>query len=119
MATDDLREALSQIEDALGIGRPIGGAKLPDAIRFLRVLTFLRDTLCPRLNDLVKAADGRSGDLAVALADVIMATAGDVPVPAATVARSIVGIGVERFCASPTALVEAEARASGSGASPA
>jgi hypothetical protein len=118
VAADDLREALVQIEEAMGIGRPIGGAKLPDAIRFFRVLTFLRDTLCPRLNDLVKAVDGKGGDLAVALADVIMATVGDVPVPAATVARSIVGIGTDRFCASPTALVEAEARPSESGAPP-
>ncbi|MFD1547086.1 hypothetical protein [Nonomuraea guangzhouensis] len=118
MATDDLRDALSQIEEAMGIGRPIGGAKLPDAIRFFRVLTFLRDTLCPRLNNLAKAADGKSGDLVVVLADLIVAAVGKVPVPAATVARAIVGIGADRFCANPTALVEAEVLPSDSGAPP-
>jgi hypothetical protein len=106
MAADDLHHALSQIEEAIGIGRPIGGAKLPDAIRFFRVLTFLRDSLCPRLNDLARAADGKSGDLVVVLTDLIVATVGRVPIPAATVARAIVGIGADRFCANPAALVE-------------
>ncbi|MEV7012003.1 MULTISPECIES: hypothetical protein [Streptosporangium] len=106
VSDDDLRDALVQIEEATGIGRPIGGAKLPDAIRFFRVLTLLRDAVCPRLTDLAAAADGRSGDLVVVLADLIVATVGKVPVPAATVARAIVGIGADRFCANPAALVE-------------
>jgi hypothetical protein len=118
VATDDLRDALSQIEEAAGLGRPIGAAQLPDAIRFFRVLTFLRDTLCPRLDHLVKAADSKAGDLTVVLADIIVATVGHVPVPAATVARAIAGIGADRFCASPAALVEAETSPAETGASP-
>ncbi|MCP2341520.1 hypothetical protein [Actinomadura rupiterrae] len=106
MATDELRDALIELEDAMGIHRPIGAAQLPDAIRFLRVLTSLRDLLCPRLDELVKAADSDAGDLAAVLTDTIITAVGKVPVPAATVARAVVSIGVGRFCANPAVLVE-------------
>jgi hypothetical protein len=109
MATEDLRDALIQLEEAMGIGEPIGAAQLPDGVRFFRVLTSLRDILCPQVGRFAGAADTKVGDLVAILADTIVTTVGKVPLPAATVAKYIVAIGFERFCVSPTALVEPSA----------
>jgi hypothetical protein len=106
VTTADLRDALVQLENAMGIGQPIGAAELPDAIRFLRVLNALRDILCPRVSQLVRAADTTEGDLVTILADVIVVAVGRVPVPATTIAKHVAGIGVERFCKTPAALVD-------------
>jgi hypothetical protein len=106
VTTTDLRDALIQLETAMGIGRPIGAAELPDEIRFFRVLTALRDILCPRVSQLVLAADTTTGDLATIVADVIVMAVGRVPVPATTIAKHIAEIGVERFCKTPAALLD-------------
>lgn len=92
----------------MGIGEPIGAAQLPAGVRFFRVLTSLRNILCPQVGRIVEAADTKVGDLVAILADTIVTSVGNVPLPAATVARYIVGIGFERFCASPAVLVEDE-----------
>ena len=102
---DDIREALAAVEDAMGIGRPIGAAELPDQIRFFRVLTSLRDLLCPRVGQLVKASDTKTGDLVAIVTDCIISAVGNIPIPAATVAKHVVAIGFDRFCADPAAVV--------------
>lgn len=105
MTAADLREALIDIEEALDIGRPVGAAELPDEVRFFRVLISLRNILCPRLTRIVQVADSESGDLAAVVADCIVSAVGNVPVPAATVAKHLLLIGFERFCSNPTELL--------------
>lgn len=95
-----------QLEEALDIGQPVGASELPDEIRFFRVLSFLRDILCPRLGAFVKAADTDAGDLAAIITDTIVSAVGKFPIPAATISTRIAAIGFDRFCDDPNELLQ-------------
>jgi hypothetical protein len=106
VTSPDVRAALIQLEEALDIGQPIGASELPDEIRFFRVLSSLRDILCPRLGLFVKAADTDAGDLAAIIADTIVSAVGKFPIPAATISKRIAAMGFDRFCEDPNELLQ-------------
>jgi hypothetical protein len=106
VTSPDVRAALIQLEEALDIGQPVGASELPDEIRFFRVLSFLRDILCPRLGAFVKAADTDAGDLAAIITDTIVSAVGKFPIPAATISTRIAAIGFDRFCDDPNELLQ-------------
>jgi hypothetical protein len=105
MADSEVREALLELEAGFGFDRPIGAAELPDQVRFFRVLAKLRDTLCPKLQSFARAADTKASDLVSVVSDTILATVGHFPVPAVTIGKHIVNIGIDQFCADPTTLL--------------
>ncbi len=107
--SNEVREALVRIERALHIRHPIGVANLPDEIRFFRVLTWLRDVLCPQAGNIMRASESRTGELVVLTTDCIVSAIGNIPLPAATIAKHIVGIGFEHFCENPTAVLDSPA----------
>lgn len=105
-SVDDIRDALRQIEKALEIAPPIGAAELPDEVRFFRVLSSLRDALCPQMGYLVESAESRAGELATLISDCIVSMIGHFPIPAFTIAKQIAGMGFERFCEKPVELLK-------------
>lgn len=101
----ELEEALIELEGKLGIEAPLGADELPPPRRFAAVVIALRDKVCPAYEKIRAAFKGDEADLLVQLANIIVA-AFDVATGAAmTIARTIVLIGMKRFCSTPTAIV--------------
>jgi len=105
MPNQDLVEALDEIEQLLHIQPPIGAAELPPGVRYFRVLAALRDRLCPGISTTLEALKTPTGEIATVIADCLLSSMSQLPVPVATVARHVAALGVDKFCSDPSELV--------------
>ena len=101
-----LEEALVELEGKLGIRPPFGANDVPPTRRFAAVLIMVREKICPAYEKIRATIKGDEADLIVQLGNVIVAAFDLAAGAALTIARSIVFIGVKRFCATPTAIVQ-------------
>lgn len=101
----EIDEALVQIEREVGIRPPIGASELPLAARFRAVLLDLKSRLCSRRDAIRERMDSDGSELATVIADTLLSSLSQVPLPVATVSKRIAAIGLDRFCRQPTSLV--------------
>ena len=106
MAEHELLEALVEIEQVLQIQPPIGAAELPPELRFFRVLGFLREQLCPKVETMIGLSNKPEGEIATVIADCLISSFGQIPLPVATVSKHLAKIGVTRFCTDQNTLLE-------------
>lgn len=99
-------EALSLLEEAREISPPIGAGRLPPRARFRQILDFLRGTICPKADEIIKKSESKGGDLAAVVFDVLVSVFTGIPAPCATISKKIAEIGLEKFCINPTKIVD-------------
>lgn len=106
MPDSELLTALIEIEQVMQLQPPIGASELPPKLRFFRVLALLQQQICPKASELVDLANKPEGEIVIAIADCLIATLGQIPIPVTTVAKHVAKIGVKKFCKDQTALLE-------------
>lgn len=106
MSSQELLDALAEIEQALELQPPIGAAELPPELRYFRVLAILRDHICPAVSAIVDFSKKSEGEIITILIDVLVTFLSNLPVPVATVSKHIAALGVERFCSDPSNLLK-------------
>ena len=102
----DLEEALIELEGKLGIEAPFGVDEIPSTRRFAAVLIAVRDKVCPAFESIRATVKSDEADLVITIGNLIVAAFDLTTGAALTIARSIVLIGVKRFCATPTTIVQ-------------
>jgi hypothetical protein len=103
-ADDGLTDALVEIERALNISPPIGAQELPPATRFRAVLIELRSRICPKQEAIAARIESDGVSVAVVIADTLITTLSQIPLPVATVAKHISKIGLAQFCKQPSSV---------------
>lgn len=68
-------------------------------------IKWCKDRLCPRSAEIIAASTSRSGDLTVAITEVVLWKLGSMVPGIPTIARTIAVMGIERFCREPQALL--------------
>lgn len=101
----EIIEALEAFEAELNLSIPKGASKLPLKIRYQVVLTYLRDRLCPQFTKTRDVLKGEKVVLATAIADAISLYVAALNVPAASIARSISIVGIDKFCEHPASIL--------------
>ncbi|MBL8297930.1 MAG: hypothetical protein JNN30_06210 [Rhodanobacteraceae bacterium] len=102
----ELEDALIELEAKLGIEAPFGADEIPPPRRFAAVLIAIRDKTCPAYEKIKAMVKSDEADLGVQIGNIIIAAFDLSTAAAMTIARSIVMIGMKRFCATPTAVVQ-------------
>ncbi|MFC4313640.1 hypothetical protein ACFPN2_31495 [Steroidobacter flavus] len=102
----EVEEALIELEKKLGIEAPLGADTLPPPRRFAAVLIALRDKICPAYEKIRASIKSDEADLVIQIANLIVAAFDLATGAAMTIARTIALIGMKRFCATPTAVVQ-------------
>jgi hypothetical protein len=106
MLTPELAEALEQIERELHLHPPIGATEIPPGIRYFRVLTRLREMICPKAREVVELSKKSEGEVVSIIIDCLISSLSHIPLPVATLSKHVAAVGVERFCADQNALLE-------------
>jgi hypothetical protein len=106
MLAQDLIDALEQIERELHISPPIGATGIPPEIRYFRVLTRLREMICPKALELVDRSKKSGGEIVSIIIDCLISSLGGVPLPIATLSKHIAAVGLERFCADQNSILK-------------
>lgn len=104
----DIFAALEQFEAELDIVPPLGAGKLPHRARYHKVLARVREAICPKLKDAEVHIKGEKGSFVTVVSDAILVGLADLEIPASTIARSIVIIGIDKFCIDPASILSAE-----------
>lgn len=106
MAERETLDALVEFERVLQIQPPIGAAELPPELRFFRVLGILREHLCPKTETIINLASTSEGEVATVIADCLISSFGQIPLPVATISKHLAKIGIKKFCTDQNTLVE-------------
>lgn len=106
MLKTEVAEALEQIERELQMHPPIGATDIPPEIRYFRVLTTLREKICPKAREVVDLSKKSEGEITSIIFDCLISSLGGIPLPVATLSKHIAAVGVERFCTDQNALLD-------------
>lgn len=101
----DIFEALEKLEAELGIVPPMGAGKIPPRARYHRVLARIRDVICPKLKQAETHIKAEKGSFVAIISDAILVGLANLELPATTIARSIVIIGIDNFCLDPALIL--------------
>lgn len=103
----DLAELYEHLVDQ-GIVIDLGSSPKKPKEKVSATVAWIRQTICPKAKTLNELAETKEFELATLIADVLVAAAGGIPAPCATIGRVIGRIGLERFCRNPEALSAAK-----------
>lgn len=102
----ELRIALEQLEQEMEISIPLRMNSNNEKLRYSMIILEIKKRICPKRQQIMQGLKTEGMQLFTVVVDALLSFVTQLPLIAASIAKYICTVGLEKFCQQPMLLIE-------------